>query len=227
MPRPLLQRSCRDHQHHQPGHPAVHSSWWGALEHLPAAAVQAGADRPSAAGRRRRLHPHQPFLPFCQRRGQLQCDGQSQAGHYLRHHKHCGEERWCAHEHHRTPGHLHLAPLPVSASCGCCACCACCRRGLLRLAGLHASLGWPARVCLPPHLLCAGGPWLLPYCPPPSTRSKPIVTAANKGGNSYDVTITPATATPLKSYPAGGWTYYSIATEAGSPPPSNQGFICA
>lgn len=53
--------------------------------------------------------------------------------------------------------------------------------------------------------------------------SKPTVTAVNAGGNKYTVTITPVTTTPLKSYPAGGWAYYTIATSSGL---QNQGFSC-
>ena len=53
--------------------------------------------------------------------------------------------------------------------------------------------------------------------------SKPTVTAANVGGNKYNVTVMPNTATPLKSYPAGGWGFYTIAARSGL---QNQGFTC-
>lgn len=87
---------------------------------------------------------------------------------------------------------------------------------------MHGTLGWPAGCA--PQILCADRP-TTPSIPSPCPCSKPTVTAANKGGNSYDVTITPVTTMPLKSYPAGGWTYYFIDTEAGFPP-GNERFTC-
>ena len=59
----------------------------------------------------------------------------------------------------------------------------------------------------------------------PPLYSAPTVTAANAGGNKYNVTITPVATTPLISYPLGGWVYYYITTAAGLPP-TNQGFTC-
>ena len=53
-----------------------------------------------------------------------------------------------------------------------------------------------------------------------SAPTRRTVFAANAGGKTYDVTITPSV-----SYPLGGWVYYTIATAAGSPP-INQGFTC-
>jgi hypothetical protein len=63
------------------------------------------------------------------------------------------------------------------------------------------------------------GTFVLPYFP------KPVVTAVNVGSDQYNVTITPVASPALKGYPIGGWTWYSIATEAGFPP-TNQGFSC-
>lgn len=98
-----------------------------------------------------------------------------------------------------------------------------------------ASCGDPRGVM--PHITCRLQAYMIPrpghpqpelppaHPLPHLSRSKPTVTAVNVGGNKYNVTITPVATTPLKSYPAGGWTWYSISTQAGSPP-ANQGFNC-
>ncbi len=73
------------------------------------------------------------------------------------------------------------------------------------------------------HRFCVlTGPPLLPYPHPAHAASPPSLPPTRAG---YDVTITPVTTMPLKSYPAGGWTYYFIDTEAGFPP-GNERFTC-
>ncbi|PRW44907.1 fibronectin isoform X1 [Chlorella sorokiniana] len=64
------------------------------------------------------------------------------------------------------------------------------------------------------------GTYNLPYFP------KPTVTAANVvGTDTYNVTIVPVASPALKAYPIGGWTYYIILAQMGSPP-TNQPFSC-
>lgn len=43
-----------------------------------------------------------------------------------------------------------------------------------------------------------------------------MATAKSTGGNSWNVTVTPNTTTPLVSYPKDGWAYYNILVQQGA-----------
>lgn len=58
----------------------------------------------------------------------------------------------------------------------------------------------------------------------PTAHRKPIISVVITGEQSYNVTITPVTTTPLISYPAGGWGVIGISASNST---AQDGTYCA